>query len=386
MINFVEKALGLSPNAFLFVPRWVEFLNMTSTVGIGFIGTGFARKVQMPAFAACEGARLVSVASGSAENAKSAAAEFGVDQSTGDWRETISHPDVDLVCITTPPNLHREMVLFAIEQGKHILAEKPMAMNIAEAEEMKTAADNAGVLALIDHELRFQPGRQKAWAMIRDGAIGKIRHAKYNFRAPHRGDATLPWNWWSDIEQGGGALGAINSHIIDSFNWFLDADISSVYCQLQTHVKNRPFDGGFREVTTDDEANMILRFADGKLSGDATGLVSVSMSELPEYLNRLEFFGTDGAMKIDHRGELSIAKNGDSEWREMKVDLGVAIPGAADTGFSRGFMSFAPRIVEAIHSGAGSIDHAATFSDGVRVQRVLDAARLSNGDRKAIVM
>src|SRR5918993_1205129 len=103
-------------------------------VGIGFIGTGFARSVQMPAFAACEGARLVSVASGSVGNAEKAAKEFGLEHFTGDWRETVAHPEVDLVCITTPPNLHREMVLAAISEGKRVLAEKPMAMNVAEAE------------------------------------------------------------------------------------------------------------------------------------------------------------------------------------------------------------------------------------------------------------
>lgn len=351
---------------------------MTKTVGIGFIGTGFARSVQMPAFLACDGARLISVASGSIENAEAAAARFNLEHFTADWRETVSHPKVDLVCITTPPNLHREMVLFAAECGKHILAEKPMAMNVAEAEEMTAAAEKADVLALIDHELRFQPGRQKAWSMIREGAIGKIRHAKYNFRAPHRGDPNVAWNWWSDVDAGGGALGAINSHIIDSFNWFLGSDISSVFCQLQTHVKQRPFDSELLEVTTDDEANMLLRFADGEFTSDATGLVSVSMVEQPEYVNCLEFFGTDGAMRIEHRGEIFITKNIEKEWKEIDVDLAPSIDGVPDTGFARGFMAFAPKIVEAIASGSTTIEHAATFRDGLRVQRVLDAARQSD--------
>ena len=350
------------------------------TVGIGFIGTGFARSVQMPAFDACEGARLVSVASGSPENAEAAAKQFGLDHFTADWGETVSHPDVDLVCITTPPNLHMEMVLAAVGEGKHVLAEKPMAMTVAEAERMKAAADKAGVLALIDHELRFQPGRQSAWNMIRAGAIGKVRHAKYNFRAPRRGDPNVPWNWWSDIAAGGGALGAINSHIIDSFNWFLGSEVSSVYCQLQTHVKQRPYDGAFREVTTDDEANMLLRFADGELTSDATGLVSVSMVEQPEYVNCLEFFGTEGAMRVGHRGELFIAKNGDKEWSPVDVSFAPAIPGVPDTGFARGFMAFAPKIIEAIEEGSTTIAHAATFGDGLRVQHVLDAARESNAN------
>lgn len=351
---------------------------MNDKVGIGIIGTGFARKVQIPAFRACGNTQIVSVASGSAENARTTASEFEIEHHTGDWRETVSHPSVDLVCITTPPNLHKEMALFAIENRKHVLCEKPMAMNVSDAEEMRSAAKAAGVLALIDHELRFQPGRQKALDMICAGEIGKIRHANYNFRAPHRGDANLPWNWWSDIDAGGGALGAINSHIIDSFHWFLGADISSVFCQLHTHVRSRPFGDGVREVTTDDEANMLLRFATSEFADDATGLVSVSMVEQPEYVNLMEIFGTEGAIRVGHRGDVQFAKNGEDAWSEINVELGRVIPGVPDTGFSRGFMEFAPRIVEAILSGSSEIKHAATFEDGVKVQRVLDAARESD--------
>lgn len=351
---------------------------MGEQVGIGFIGTGFARRVQMPSFAACEKARLVSVASGSIENARSAAEEFGIEHFSGDWRETIAHPEVDLVCITTPPIMHREMVLFALENKKHILAEKPMAMNVGEAEEMTAAADNAGVLALIDHELRFLPGRIMAKAMLHDGAIGKVVHAKYNFRAPHRGDPKTEWDWWSDIAAGGGALGAINSHVIDSFNWFLETDISSVFCQLQTHIKQRPFGDTSREVTTDDEANMLLRFSDSKLTSDATGLVSVSMIEGPEYLNQIEFVGTEGWLRVGHRGDVQIAKRGETEMTAIDVEYPPGIEGVFESGFPSGFMAFAPKIAEAILNGDTVIENAATFADGIKVQRVLDAARQSN--------
>ena len=173
-------------------------------------------------------------------------------------------------------------------------------------------------------------------------------------------------------------MGAINSHIVDSFNWFLSVDVSSVFCQLQTHIKRRPLGEVFREVTTDDEANMLLRFADGEFTSDATGLVSVSMVEQPEYVNCLEFFGIEGAMRIGHRGEVSIATNGDKEWAQVDVDFAPPIPGVPDTGFARGFMAFAPKIIEAIENGRPTVEHAATFEDGVRVQRVLDAARASN--------
>jgi predicted dehydrogenase len=351
---------------------------MEKKVGIGFIGTGFARSVQMPAFAACEGARLVSVASGTPGNAENTAAAVGIEHFSDDWRETASHPDVDLVCITTPPVNHSEMTLFAIEHGKHVLCEKPMAMSVAEAEEMQAAAERAGVMALIDHELRFQPGRLEAYRLLREGAIGRVRHAKYNFRAPHRGDPNIAWNWWSDVSSGGGALGAIGSHVIDSFQWLLGTPISSVFCQLQTHVKDRPFGSERRAVTTDDESNMLLRFGNGELTDDATGMVALSMVEHPGYLNRLEIFGTGGSLRIEGRGDVYSAANGDPEWTPIEVPLGTPIEGVADTGFSRGFMELAPRIIEALASGQASVEHAATFADGVSIQKVLDAARESS--------
>jgi predicted dehydrogenase len=352
---------------------------MKDVVRIGIIGTGFARNVQIPAFQSCANAKIVSVASGSGANAEKTARQFGIPHFTDDWRETISRDDVDLICITTPPKLHHDMTLFAIQRGKHVLCEKPMAMNAAEAREMTDAAKRAGVLALIDHELRFQPGRLRAYEMIRGGAIGKIRHAKCYFQAPHRGDPSGPWNWWSNSEQGGGALGAIVSHIIDAFHWFLGTTISSVSCQLQSHIKERPASGGeMRRVTSDDESLLILRFGEGELIEDATGLVSVSMVEYPKYKHRVEFYGTKGSLSIDARGEVCLAEASEGDWKQVGVDFGAPIPGVPDTGFSSGFTMFAPEIIEALLNGKIEIEHAATFEDGLNIQRVLDAARESN--------
>jgi predicted dehydrogenase len=352
---------------------------MQKSVGIGIIGTGFARRVQVPAFLACEGVRIVSVASGTLENARATAEECGAVHFTADWRETVRNDDVDLVCITTPPVYHREMTLAAIEHNKHVLCEKPMAMNVAEATEMTTAASNTTRLALIDHELRFQPGRLLAHKMLRDGVIGTVRHAKAIFQAPHRGDPELPWNWWSDAEAGGGALGAINSHVIDSLNWLLGTVITSVSCQLQTNVKQRRDSAGvMRPVTTDDEANMLLRFADSELTSDASGLVSVSMTESPRYQNSTVLYGDKGAMRIRHRGEIAVALAGDTTWKDVEVEIGQALPGIPDTGFARAFVDFAPVIVDALREGRHEIPGAATFADGLEIQRILDAARRSD--------
>ncbi|MGI8555964.1 MAG: hypothetical protein ACR2LT_06370, partial [Pyrinomonadaceae bacterium] len=136
--------------------------------------------------------------------------------------------------------------------------------------------------------------------------------------------------------------------------------------------------GKMRDVTSDDEASLILRFAENNLTTDATGIVSISMTEYPKYQNRIEFFGTEGAIRIEQRGEVFTAKANETNWTQIETDLGKAVAGVGDTGFSRGFMSFAPKIVEAILDGETKIEHAATFADGVKVQKVLDAAHKSN--------
>ena len=344
------------------------------------IGTGFARKVQIPGFLECENAEVVSVASGHLQNAKETAVEFNIEHFTDDWRETVNNKDVDLVCITTPPDTHFKIAMAAIERGKHILCEKPMAMNTGEARRMTEKAAEKKIFALIDHELRFLSGRQKAFEMLRGGEIGEIRHIKCSFRNGSRGTDDVKWNWWSDKKSGGGALGAIGSHIIDSLNWFLETEISRVFCQLQTHVKHRKDEktGEIRDVTTDDEANLILRFEDGSLLKDATGTIAISMVEHGAYQNRMDFFGTNGSLRVESRGEIFVAKAGDKNWTSIQVELGKSPDGVFDSGFPSGFMWFAAKIVDAIKNGETEIEHAATFEDGLKVQKIIDAAHESN--------
>lgn len=358
---------------------------MKEKIGIGFIGTGFARKVQIPAFAMCENAELVSVSSASLANAESTAKEFNIPHFTDNWRETVEHEKVDLVCITTPPVLHFEQTLYAVERGKHILCEKPMAMTFEEAQTMTEKAREKQILALIDHELRFQKGRQKAFEMLRADEIGKVRHVKYVFRNATRGNADIAWNWWSDKTQGGGTLGAIGSHAVDGILWFLGADISSVFCQLQTHVKERKTaDGELKRVTTDDEVNMILRFADGDLTDDATANVSLSMVEFPEYRHSIEFVGTKGSLKVLSLGEILLTKAGEKDWTQIEVEIGKSVEGIFDSGFPSGFVAFAPKIIEAIQQNKTEINHAATFADGAKVQKIIDAAHRSNETNCAV--
>ncbi len=367
------------PRFFLCAIRDLIF-QMNEKVRVGIIGTGFARTVQIPAFQKIRNVEVVSVASAHAENAGRVAREFGIAHFTDDWRETVGREDVDLICITTPPVFHKEMTLLALAENKHVLCEKPMAMTADEAREMTQKAAEKNILALIDHELRFLNGRRKAREILQSGEIGKIRHAKYNFRAPHRGSPDSPWNWWSEISMGGGALGAIGSHVFDSLRWFTSAEIAQIFCQLQTHVKQRrdPKSSEIKRVTTDDEANLILRFADGEFCEDATANVSLSMVEYPSYQNRVEFFGTKGAIRVEYDGEFFIGKPDGETWNKVEFDLNEGLENARDTGWNNGFLTLASEIVRAIQNGETTVENAATFADGLQVQLLMDAARKSD--------
>ncbi len=314
---------------------------MTSSgaIRIGIIGAGFARTTQIPGFKAIKGARVVAIASARREHAEEVAREFDIPHVESDWRELIARDDVDLVSIVTPVGTHCEMTLAALERGKAVLCEKPMAIDADEAKRMTERAREAGVLALIDHELRFLSGRVKLRELLAEGEIGNVRHAKLTFRSDSRADTNRPWNWWSDKKQGGGTL---------------------------------------REVTTDDETNMILRFSDSELTQGSTGAISLSMIESGKPEHRLEIFGSRGALMVEENGQLWRSAVGDVEWKKVETDRGELAAGMRDGGWARGFTAFSQKIVEALRAGRTTVDGAATFEDGYRTQLVLDAARRSN--------
>ncbi len=155
-------------------------------IRVGIIGTGFARSTQVPAFQACPGVEVVSIASAHLERAEALAKDRGIPHIARDWREVVGNPQVDLVSIVTPPHLHHEMALAAVHAGKAVLCEKPTAMDAAQAEIMFLAAEQRGVLALLDHELRFLDSRQRMRELILEGALGTVHHARVRYRSDNR--------------------------------------------------------------------------------------------------------------------------------------------------------------------------------------------------------
>ena len=352
---------------------------MEKTIRIGIIGAGFAQTTQIPGFKNCDGARLVALASARREHAAEVARQFDIPNVEADWRTLVARDDIDLVSIVTPVVTHCEMTLAALAAGKSVLCEKPTAMNAGEAQRMMDRAREAGVLAHIDHELRFLPGRISMRELIRAGAIGKVRHAALRFRSDSRADPNRPWNWWSDQSQGGGALGAIGSHVVDGFRWLLNTEVSEVMANLATHIpKRKDAEGKMREVTSDDEANLMLRFADSELTEGATASASMSLVEAGRPEHCLEIFGSTGALMIHENGDLWQANVGEGDWRRVEVPRADLAPGMRDGGWSRGFTIFSRKIVEALAAGRTAVAGAATFTDGYQTQLVLDAARRSH--------
>jgi len=363
-------------------------LSRRESVGIGIIGAGFARTTQLPAFRAVEGARVVAVASKHRENAESAARDFDIPVVAPDWREVVARDDVDLVSIVTPPSTHAEIAVAALDAGKAVLCEKPMAMNSEQTEAMLRRARTSGRLALVDHELRFLPARRLMRDMILSGEIGRVRHAKFLFRSDSRASDDRPWNWWSDERAGGGALGAIGSHAIDALHWLLFSGVSHVSASLVAHVRERrdQTTGEMRAVTADDETSLFLNFDDGAVTEKATGVVSISMVEAGAGEHSIAVFGSEGALRTEGAHDLWHARIGDDSWRRVSTDHAPLAPGLRDGEWSRGFTVFAREIVAAVREGRTTIDSAATFDDGHQTQLVLDAARDANASGCRVVV
>lgn len=344
-------------------------------VNIGIIGTGFAEKVQLPALRHVEGARVVAVASGRRESAERAARKFDIPHVCDDYRELASMPEVDLVVISSPPHTHAPAAVAAASERKHVLCEKPTALDAYEAEAMLAAVDEAGVLALVDHELRFNPNRRRVKELMEGGYVGEVRHVATAYRSDI-GRRHQDHTWWYESEKGGGLLGAIGSHVVDAVRWWL-GEIDDVSCRLGTFVGERrdAATGKMRKVDVDDFA----RFTLGTRSG---AIVEASLSSVtpgpPEAW--FEIVGSEGRLMLDE-SRLTLTGRRDGDEEDLSVpDPAGGLDGLPNPLWAPAFVHFAREIVRALEEGRRDVPGAADFGDGLATQRVLDAARRSHAE------
>lgn len=341
---------------------------------IGIIGTGWGSRVQVPLFRAA-GLEVAAIAGSDPARTETAGRELGVG-ARRDWRSIVDDPSIDLVSIVTPPSLHCEMSIAALEAGKHVLAEKPTAMDAGEAERMLRAAESRPKqIALIDHELRFLPAWRAARAAM--GRIGHVRVVEMRFSSPGRGDPKRAWNWWSDAAQGGGVWGAVGSHFVDAIR-YLVGEIEEAQSVEQTFIAERPHGDTRRVVTSDDFAAVHLRLANG-----AIAVLSLSVIAAVDEPTALTIHGENGGVRLEADRWFLADRGG--RWNVQPADEpGVPdelrpIPGDTHGGaFGSGTWYLARALRAAMDEGdRRALAPGATFVDGWKQQRVLDAARAS---------
>ncbi|MBW4094147.1 MAG: Gfo/Idh/MocA family oxidoreductase [Acidobacteria bacterium] len=231
----------------------------------------------------------------------SAAQHFGWAEASTDWRSVLERDDVDIVDICSPGWLHAEMAIAALEAGKHVLVEKPLANTVAEAEAMAAAAETAaaaGVLSMVGFTYRRVPALALARQLIADGALGEVRQVRASYLQDWLADPEAPLTWRLDRNKAGsGALGDIASHTIDQVQFLLGDTVREVSGRLHTFTPSRPFPDGSRrgEVTVDDAAWATLTMASGVVASVDVSRVALGRKNALQ----IEIYGTGGALKFD---------------------------------------------------------------------------------------
>jgi len=334
-------------------------------IRLGIVGVNYGRVVQVPAFRADPRCEVVAFAGSDAARTQALAREAGVAKGYGDWRALVEDKDVQAVAVATLPSLQVEVALRALELGKPVFAEKPMANNLAGAEAMVRQAARSGVPTLIDFNFHQVLSWQRAKAMLDAGAIGALRHVAVHWQVENFSIQQRMRNWKTlGGDDGGGVLGNFISHCMHYLEWFCGP-----IAGLSARIGGLPGDDDL-ETT----AAMAIEFKSGPLAS-----LSMSCASYRGSGHRLEFFGEDGTLVLTNTGadymrgfELLYAKRPSAFER-------IAVSDPLDARYPDGRIAPVSRLAKLWFD---AIEHGGTptpgFAEGYRVQRLLDAARRSH--------
>ena len=368
----------------------------TRALGVGMVGYAFMGRAHSQAWRSV-GAffdppyapQMTALAGRSRDAVAAAARQLGWASFETDWKALLRRDDIHVIDICTPGDSHAEIAIAALDAGKHVLCEKPLANTDEEARAIAAAADRAaatGVRAMVGFNFRRVPAVALARELIAAGRLGAIRHVRGAYLASHMLDPELPLVWRLDAAQAGsGALGDLGAHAIDLAQHLAGDRIAGVSALTETFVRQRPLaDGGGARgpVTVDDAALFIARFAGGALgsfeatrfaAGHAEGLSVEINGELGSVvwelgaLNQLRLF--DATEEPATQGFRTIQVT-----RADHPYAGAWWPDGHTIGYEHTFTHEIRDLLQAIADGH---DPEPTFADGLQVQEVLDAVQRS---------
>ena len=340
--------------------------------------------------------QLTAVAGRNGDGVRAAADKLGWHSVETDWRRLIERDDIDLIDICTPGDTHAEIAIAALEAGKHVLCEKPLANSVEEAERMTVAAEAAakrGVFSLCGFSYRRTPALALARRFVEQGRLGTIRHVRAQYLQDWLSDENAPMTWRLDkSKSGSGTLGDIGAHSIDAAQWITGQKITGVSALLETFVTERPLAGELvglgghggsgpdtprGSVTVDDAAIFSARFEGGPI-----GVFEATRYALGrKNAMRLEINGTRGSLAFDFE-EMNVlsfydaAESPDAGFRRIFATepehpyAGNWWPTGHGLGYEHGFTHQVVDLVNAIGEGRQPDP---SFADALQVQRVLAA-------------
>ncbi|WP_106815368.1 Gfo/Idh/MocA family protein [Microbacterium timonense] len=369
-------------------------------IGYGFMGA--AHSVgwrQAPrVFALPESVEMAVIVGRNAGAVADAAARWGWQESATDWREVIARDDIDIVDIVTPGDSHAEIAIAALEAGKHVLCEKPLANTVEEAEAMADAASRAaarGVRSMVGFTYRRVPAVTFLRDLVAQGAVGRIAQVRAAYRQDWLVDPQMPLAWRLQKEHAGsGALGDIGAHIIDMTQFVTGLSVDAVSGVIDTIVKERPLQGsgsglsgtaveGYGEVTVDDVAIFTGRLSTGALvSFEASRFATGRKNDLS-----IEVSGDKGALRFDLEDLNTLwfydrtAPEATQGFTRILVTesqhpyVDAWWPAGHMLGYEHGFSH---QVVDLVHAIVEGADPHPSFAEGLSVQRVLAAVEESS--------
>ena len=376
-------------------------------IGYGFMGAAHSQgwRTAPRVFGLPADLEMAVIVGRNTEAVAGAAAQWGWAESATDWREVIARDDIDIVDIVTPGDSHAEIAIAALEAGKHVLCEKPLANTVAEAEAMVAAAAKAaakGIRAMVGFTYRRVPAVTFLRDLIAEGVVGEIQQVRAAYRQDWLVDPEMPLAWRLQKEHAGsGALGDIGAHAIDTTQFVTGLAVSAVSGTIETIVKQRPLLGegsglsgkaaeGYGEVTVDDVAIFTGRLENGALvSFEATRFATGRKNQLT-----VEVSGTKGALAFDLEDLNSLSfydrtapsdRQGFTKILVTEAEhpyVAAWWPAGHMLGYEHGFSHQVKDLVEGIVAGT---DPHGTFAEGLAVQRVLDAVEVSSSRDSAWV-